>query len=93
MKTQKIYTNITKKLLKNGLSLPGMLYEVNFDIEIVKDYNLFTDEELKLLKNYDLKNSELINIYLNQFPINHIYVKIPTKVKKSTRTFTRTKLL
>ena len=60
-----------------------MLYEVNFDIEIVKDYNLFTDKELKTLQNYNLKNPKLINIYLNQFPVNHIYVKIPTKVKKA----------
>ena len=83
MKNQKIYTNITKKLLKNGLSLPSILCKVNFDIEIVKEYNLFTNEELKVLKNYDLKNPELINTYLKQFPVNHIYVEIPEKVKKA----------
>lgn len=83
MNKQKIYTNITKKLLENGLSLPGILCKVNFDIEIVKEYNLFTNEELKVLKNYDLKNPELINTYLKQFPVNHIYIEIPEKIKKA----------
>lgn len=83
MNNQKIYKNITKKLLENKLSLPGILYEINFDIEIVKEYDIFTDEELKVLQNYDLENPELINTYLNQFPVNHIYVEIPEKVKKA----------
>ena len=85
MNNQKIYTNIIKKLLKHNLSVPFILHEVNFDIEVVKEYNLFTDAELKVLKNYDLKNPELINIYLKQFPVNHIYVEIPAKVKKALK--------
>lgn len=83
MNNQKIYKNITKKLLENKLSLHGILYEINFDIEIVKEYDIFTDEELKVLQNYDLENPELINTYLNQLPLNHIYVEIPEKVKKA----------
>lgn len=83
MNNQKIYKNITMKLLENKLLLHGILYEINFDIEIVKEYDIFTGEELKVLQNYDLENPELINIYLNQFPVNHIYVEIPEKVKKA----------
>lgn len=83
MNNQKIYKNITMKLLENKLSLHGILYEINFDIEIVKEYDIFTGEELKVLQNYDLENPELINIYLNKFPVNHIYVEIPEKVKKA----------
>lgn len=80
MNNQKIYTNIINKLIKNKISVPYILHETDTDIDIIKEYDVFTDEELNALNHYDFKNKELTNIYLNHPQVNKINVRIPNDV-------------
>lgn len=85
MNNQKIYTNIINKIIKNKIAVPYILHETDTDIDIIKEYDVFTDEELNALNNYDFKNKELTNIYLNHPQVNEINVRIPNDVKEALK--------
>lgn len=83
MNKENLYKSIINKIIENEVSLPYVLNEADFDIDLLKDYNVFTEDELDILVNYDLTNNTLLTMYFEHPQISTINIEIPAKVKEA----------
>lgn len=84
MNKENLYKSIINKVIDNDVSLPYVLNEVDFDIDLLKDYNVFTEEELDILANYAvLTDNTLLTMYFEHPQISTINIEIPENVKDS----------
>lgn len=83
MNKENLYKSIINKVIKNDVSLPYVLNEIDFDIDLLKEYNVFTEEELNILANYDLTDSTLLTMYFEHPRILSINIEIPNDVKEA----------
>lgn len=82
MNKENLYKSIINKVIKNEVSLPYILNEADFDIDILKDYNVFTEDELDILLNYAvLTDNTLLTMYFEHPQISTINIEIPDNVK------------
>ena len=53
MNAHQLYESIVNKVIENqSISIPYLFQETDADINIVKEYDIFTDNELKILEFY-----------------------------------------
>lgn len=84
MNKENLYKSIVNKVIDNDVSLPYILNEADFDIDLLKDYNVFTEDELDILLNYEvLTNNTLLTMYFEHPQISTINIEIPNNVKDS----------
>lgn len=66
MNAHQLYESIVNKVIEiQSISIPYLFQETDADINIVKEYDIFTDNELKILEFYNPCRDELIEDYLN----------------------------
>lgn len=84
MNAHQLYESIINKVIENqSISIPYLFQETDADINIVKEYNIFTDNELKILEFYNLCRDELIEDYLKHPKIKNIHITIPDNIKQA----------
>lgn len=84
MNKENLYKSIVNKVIDNDVSLPYILNEADFDIDLLKDYNVFTEDELDILLTYEvLTNNTLLTMYFEHPQISTINIEIPNNVKDS----------
>ena len=81
MNKENLYKNIINKVISNEVSLPYILNEADFDVDLLKDYNVFTEDELDILLNYDLTDNTLLTMYFEHPQISTINIEILDNVK------------
>lgn len=76
---------ITHKLIKNGISLPYVLYCLENIPEDIENLEIFNKTELEFFKNIsEEKKSELINTYF-EISIKYFDIEIPDNIKKQLK--------
>lgn len=84
MNAHQLYESIINKVIENqSISIPYLFQETDADINIVKEYDIFTDNELKILEFYNPCRDELIEDYLNHPKIKNIHITIPDNIKQA----------
>lgn len=84
MNAHQLYESIVNKVIENqNISIPYLFQETDADINIVKEYDIFTDNELKILEFYNPCRNELIEDYLNHPKIKNIHITIPDNIKQA----------
>ena len=84
MNKEKLYKSIVNKVIDNDVSLPYVLNEADFDIDLLKEYNVFTEEELDILADYAvLTDSTLLTMHFEHPQISTINIEIPNDVKEA----------
>lgn len=83
MNKENLYKSIVNKVIDNDVSLPYILNEADFDIDLLKDYNVFTEDEVDILLNYDLTDNTLLTMYFGHPQISTINIEIPDNVKNA----------
>ena len=84
MNVHQLYESIVNKVIENqSISIPYFFQEIDADINIVKEYNIFTDNELKILEFYNPCRDELIEDYLKHPKIKNIHITIPDNIKQA----------
>lgn len=76
---------ITHELIKNGISLPYVLYCLENIPEDIEDLEIFNKKELEFFENIsEEKKSELINTYF-EISIKYFDIEIPDNIKKQLK--------
>lgn len=84
MQTNPLYKSIVNKLIETQeVSLPYLLQESDVDIDIIKEYDIFTPNELEVLKYYNPWREELIVDYFEHPKVKDIQITIPDDIKKA----------
>lgn len=84
MNAHQLYESIVNKVIENqSISIPYLFQETDADINIVKEYDIFTDNELKILEFYNPCRDELIEDYLKHPKIKNIHITIPDNIKQA----------
>lgn len=84
MNAHQLYESIINKVIKNqSISIPYLFQETDADINIVKEYDIFTDNELKILEFYNPCRDELIEDYFKHPKIKNIHITIPDNIKQA----------
>lgn len=84
MNAYQLYESIVNKVIENqSISIPYLFQETDADINIVKEYDIFTDNELKILEFYNPCRDELIEDYLKHPKIKNIHITIPDNIKQA----------
>lgn len=84
MNAHQLYKSIVNKVIEiQSISLPYLFQETDADINIVKEYDIFTDNELKILEFYNPCRDELIEDYLKHPKIKNIHITIPDNIKQA----------
>lgn len=84
MNAHQLYESIINKVIENqSISIPYLFQETDADINIVKEYDIFTDNELKILEFYNPCRDELIEDYLKHPKIKNIHITIPDNIKQA----------
>ena len=84
MNAHQLYESIVNKVIKTqSISLPFLFQEIDVDINIIKEYDIFTDNEIEILKYYNPCRDELIEDYLKHPKIKDININIPDNIKQA----------
>lgn len=84
MNAHQLYESIVNKVIENqNISIPYLFQETDADINIVKEYDIFTDNELKILEFYNPCRDELIEDYLKHPKTKNIHITIPDNIKEA----------
>ena len=80
MNKENLYKSIINKVITNDVSLPYVLNEADFDIDLLNEYNIFTEKELEILENYDSIDNTLLTMYFEHPQISTINIEIPDDI-------------